>query len=117
MLNIWCGVNPARLKDDWLVKEHVELHEVIRILNDEESVDAFPEAIWFLGRTGYLKRRHDLVAKEMSKRGMAHHTPITISDVPEEDEWTNHPGERVKSVVEKLEAENAFNDLEDPLTF
>ncbi len=118
MLNIWDGINPARLKDDWLLKEHGELHEVIRVLNDEENINLFPEAIKFFGKLGYLKRRHDLVAKEMTRREIGHHTPITLSEIPDDDEWTSETGRKsVEKMVQHLNKEKAFNNLEFPLTF
>ena len=116
MLNVWCGVNPARLKDEWILLEHGEIHEVVRILNDEDNIEQVPDAIKFLGRTGYLKRRHDLIVKEMTRRGIGHHTPVTLSDVPEDDEWVgDNELETVEKMVQELSEKKAFNDLEFPI--
>jgi Pyrimidine dimer DNA glycosylase/Protein of unknown function (DUF1722) len=76
---VW-DVNPGYLKQQSLLGEHREIHEIVSILTCEKTGYAqHPETRRWAKVLWALKMRHDLVVSEMELRGYQHRTPVLAS--------------------------------------
>lgn len=67
-------VKPGVICDRHLLGEHVECHMFVGTINAGKSVKGYLEG--GLLEIHKLKRRHDVLAREMEKRGFRHASPL-----------------------------------------
>jgi hypothetical protein len=71
-MRIW-DIEPKRLCRNHLLGEHRELHAIWVILTkDRKGYSRHPETIRWKGKLKALCLRHDVLVKEMKKRGYRH---------------------------------------------
>jgi len=72
-MRMW-GVNPVLLCDRHLLGEHVEMHMLVGALNKGISTRGYQDAgLVVLSR---IRSRHNALAREMTRRGMKHRSPL-----------------------------------------
>ncbi|QTA79570.1 Pyrimidine dimer DNA glycosylase domain-containing protein [Desulfonema limicola] len=77
-MRIW-DINPGYLNRQSLLGEHRELHGIVSIItNNKKGYSAHPETLRWTGYVWALKKRHDLLASEMSLRGYKDKSPVNI---------------------------------------
>lgn len=77
----WHPISPRRLDRQHLLGEHVELHVLFKVIfEDQDGWRNHPERKRWEGHLPALVRRHDMLVKEMTKRGYAHHSPLPEQD-------------------------------------
>lgn len=81
MTRMW-GIDPALLCEEHLLGEHVEMHQEVGTLENhphgEAVVRGHAEAEQI--DTAVIRARHDELAAEMVRRGMAHDSPLDYDD-------------------------------------
>ncbi len=77
-MRIW-DVPPEKLCQKHLVAEHGELHSLWSILvNKKKGFSQHPETLRWKGRRRALYHRHQVLVKELLKRGYLHRSPLDI---------------------------------------
>lgn len=81
MTRMW-GLDTALLCDQHLRGEHVELHQAVGTLRNHTHGEAIVRGHAAKGQvdTARIEDRHDALAEEMERRGMAHRSPMDYSD-------------------------------------
>jgi len=75
-MRIW-EINPKHLCRNHLLGEHAELHAIWSvIINNKKGFKNHPEVNRWRGKLRALYMRHNLLVKEMEKRGYGHHSPL-----------------------------------------
>lgn len=75
-MRIW-DLPPQRLCRKHLLGEHRELHAIYSvILNDKKGYSRHPETLRWVGKLPALKKRHELLVAEMTRRGYRHDSPL-----------------------------------------
>lgn len=75
-MRIW-DISPGYLNRQSLLGEHRELHGIVSIIvNGKKGYSRHPETIRWVGYGWSLKKRHQLLAAEMSLRGFIDKTPV-----------------------------------------
>jgi len=98
-VRIW-DIHPSRLCRHHLLGEHAELHALWSVIVGNKSGFAHhPETMRWRGRLKALYLRHDLLVREMERRGYRHGSPLpaseaTGSDV--QDEYLATPEEQLR---------------------
>lgn len=72
-MRMW-NLNPRKMCNQHLLGEHVETHMFVGTLNKNKSVKGYLDK--GLLEIHNLKKRHDQLAEEMTKRGMNHQSPL-----------------------------------------
>lgn len=72
-MRMW-NINPKKLCNQHLLGEHAETHMFVRTINKNKSVKGYLDK--GLLEIHNLKKRHDLIASEMKRRGMNHKSPL-----------------------------------------
>lgn len=76
VMRIW-DIEPRRLCRKHLLGEHRELHALYSILlGNKKGYRHHPETRRWEGKLPALAKRHDLLVKEMERRGYKHHSPV-----------------------------------------
>jgi len=84
-LRIW-DLDPGYLNDQSLLGEHRELHAIAVVLGQrKKGYSRHPETLRWKGFGWALRRRHRLLAAEMSLRGFNEKTPVRLRARP--GEW------------------------------
>ena len=78
-MRIW-DLYPAVLCNQHLLGEHRELHAIWVYLTTDKggSYRKHPETLRWKNKLEALHHRHDLLVREMKKRGFAHYTPLML---------------------------------------
>lgn len=81
-MRVW-DLAPSYLCDKHLRAEHFEMHCIYTIVKKIETTPTdkigyrnHPEVKRWVGKLPALKRRHDIVAEEMVRRGWNHKSPL-----------------------------------------
>ncbi len=74
-MRMW-GVNPGYLCNQHLLGEHVEMHMFAGTIARGRSIAGYLAK--GLVNPCRIKTRHDLLAAELKKRGMNHHSPLEM---------------------------------------
>lgn len=75
-MRIW-DIHPGYLNRQSLLGEHRELHGIVSIIvNGKKGYSRHPETMRWVGYGWSLKKRHQLLAAEMSLRGFIDKTPV-----------------------------------------
>ncbi|PID52237.1 MAG: pyrimidine dimer DNA glycosylase [Candidatus Moraniibacteriota bacterium] len=77
-MRIW-DIHPRYLCRKHLLGEHRELHGLWNIITKHGCVGGYahhPETKRWIGKEGALYKRHELLVKEMKKRGYNHNSPL-----------------------------------------
>ncbi len=77
-MRVW-DVNPATLCRKHLLGEHRELHGLWNILTLHKGKGGYsrhPETKRWIGKLRALYLRHEMLIKEMAKRGYMHYSPL-----------------------------------------
>jgi hypothetical protein len=78
IMRIW-DIPPERLCRNHLLGEHRELHAVWSILvNKKKGYANHPETLRWEGKLKALFFKHNIISKEMIKRGYQHKSPLNI---------------------------------------
>jgi hypothetical protein len=78
-MRIW-DLDPTLLCRQHLLAEHRELHAVWSVIvNRKKGCAKHPETMRWRGRLRALYRRHELLAREMGRRGYLHQSPLDKS--------------------------------------
>lgn len=72
-MRMW-GVNPDKMCRAHLLGEHVEMHMFVGTINKNISIQGYLDKD--LVDPSKIKERHDLLVKEMKKRGYNHASPL-----------------------------------------
>lgn len=76
-MRIWDQIHPRNLCRQHLLGEHRELHAIWRILTkDRDGYRHHPEVKRWEGRLGALYIRHEMLVKEIERRGYNHRSPL-----------------------------------------
>jgi len=67
-------VPPDKMCRKHLLGEHVEMHMFVGTINKGSSIDGYIRAN--LVEPGYIRRRHEELARELLRRGYNHHSPL-----------------------------------------
>ena len=77
-MRIW-DINPGYLNRQSLLGEHRELHGIVSILvNGRKGYSRHPDTLRWVGYGWALRKRHQMLAAEMSLRGFTDKTPVLI---------------------------------------
>lgn len=81
MTRMW-GIDPALLCDKHLLGEHAEMHQVVGTIRNHPHGVAIVRghADKHQIDTSNIQRRHDELAKEITRRGMDHNSPLKFDD-------------------------------------
>lgn len=75
-MRIW-DINPRCLCREHLLGEHRELHAIWTILvENKKGYAKHPETLRWRGKLKALYLRHELLVKEMLRRGYSHHSAL-----------------------------------------
>lgn len=75
-MRIW-DISPEKLCRQHLLGEHGELHSLWSILiNQKKGFSKHPETLRWRGKLKALYQRHQLLVKELEKRGYCHQSPL-----------------------------------------
>ncbi|MFA5318437.1 MAG: pyrimidine dimer DNA glycosylase/endonuclease V [Patescibacteria group bacterium] len=77
-MRIW-DISPKCLCQKHLIAEHRELHGLWNILTKHQGRGGYsrhPETLRWRGKLKALYNRHEVLVKEMKRRGYNHHTPL-----------------------------------------
>ncbi|MCE5195349.1 MAG: pyrimidine dimer DNA glycosylase/endonuclease V [Nitrospiraceae bacterium] len=75
-MRIW-DIQPQRLCREHLLGEHRELHALWTVITkNKKGYSRHPETLRWKGRLKALFKRHDLLVKEMYKRGYIHQSDL-----------------------------------------
>ena len=78
-MRIW-DIPPNKLCRNHLLGEHRELHAIWSILvNDKKGYANHPETLRWKNKLKALYFRHEIIVKEMKKRGYNHKSPLDKS--------------------------------------
>ena len=95
-MRVW-DLPPYFLCDKHLSGEHREIHGIYNILTlGHKGYSHHPETKRWIGKIDALVRRHDMVVREMVRRGMNHKSPLTpIGDKDTQDKLINTIEEQI----------------------
>nr|BAL55447.1 hypothetical conserved protein [uncultured Acetothermia bacterium] len=81
-MRIW-DISPGYLNRNSLLGEHNELHALVSIcLNNKKGYAHHPETLRWKDYLGALAVRHELLVAEMTLRGYAHQSPLSVEPDP-----------------------------------
>ncbi|MBF0450447.1 MAG: DUF1722 domain-containing protein [Candidatus Magnetomorum sp.] len=84
-MRIW-DIQPGYLNRQSLLGEHRELHGIVSIIvNQKKGYSKHPETLRWVGYGWALRKRHQLLAAEMSFRGFTDKSPVLIR--ANQDKW------------------------------
>ncbi|MCA9485382.1 MAG: pyrimidine dimer DNA glycosylase/endonuclease V [Nanoarchaeota archaeon] len=102
-------VPPRELMDQHLVAEYVEIMMLVGHTKKYPSLDGIPETYrlgeghikFFKNKLGYLKKRHELISREMKRRGFRTDKKLDLKGFGKEYfvDWV--PGEKDFKVIRK----------------
>lgn len=97
-MRVW-DLNPEILCRAHLLGEHREIHAIWSVIaNDREGYRNHPETLRWVGKLAALRKRHDIVAKEMLARGYNHNTPLdarSSTGRKTQNEYVHTPEEQI----------------------
>lgn len=102
-MRIW-DVDPKHLCRKHLLGEHRELHGLWNILvHNKKGYSKHPETLRWVGKLPALRKRHDALVKEMSKRGYNHKSPLIdkVCGKEEQDAFVNSIDEQFSLLDDK----------------
>jgi hypothetical protein len=103
-MRIW-DISPERLCRQHLLGEHREAHALWTILTrDRKGYSRHPETTRWRGKLKALYIRHDAVAKEMTKRGYKHSSPLArhlATGVAKQNEFVDSYDEQIEILRNK----------------
>jgi len=87
-----------------LLAEHRELHAIWSvIINDRRGYSKHPEVMRWRERLVALWKRHEEQAKEMTRRGYAHMSPLNLRSVPRK-----HRGKTQTVLIDSIEDQRSI---------
>jgi deoxyribonuclease (pyrimidine dimer) len=94
-------INPCKLTDQHLVAEYDEMLMLMVYVRKHQSLEGIPERYclgkghmkFFKDKVLYLKKRHELLKKEMRKRGFAARKTLNIKGINKKlmEDWSPNP--------------------------
>ena len=102
-MRIW-DINPGYLDDDFLHKEHLDIHHLFTIIKEHKKdfFQNYEEKRWF-DYPWALCKRHQLIASEMEMRGINHDSEIIVENIKQK--WPHtyiyKPHNQFKLLLEK----------------
>jgi hypothetical protein len=97
-MRVW-DIHPKKLCRNHLLGEHREIHAIwVIIIENKRSYRNHPETLRWRGRLKALYLRHQMVTREMCKRGYNHNSPLAIEQATGEDEQNNF----INSIEEQI---------------
>jgi deoxyribonuclease (pyrimidine dimer) len=94
-------INPRQLTDQHLVAEYDEMLMLMAYVRKHQSLEGIPERFclgkghikFFKNKIGYLKKRHELLKKEMRRRGFVARKTIVTKGIPKKliNDWKPNP--------------------------
>lgn len=101
-MRIWHPIPPICLDDKRLLGEHRELHAIWSVLkNDKRGYRNHPETRRWSEHRYMLAMRHDILVKEMERRGWNHKSSIPRPPVPVYIYWPK-PWEPIEVMRQNL---------------
>jgi hypothetical protein len=76
------NVNPRKMCNQHILGEHVEMHMFAGTIKKGISISGYINK--GLVETGYIKQRHDILVREMARRGINHSSDIDDNNYNEE---------------------------------
>jgi len=94
-------INPRQLTDQHLVAEYDEMLMLMAYVRKHQSLEGIPERFclgkghikFFKNKIGYLKKRHELLKKEMGRRGFVARKTIVTKGIHKKllNDWKPNP--------------------------
>ncbi len=94
-------INPRQLTDQHLVAEYDEMLMLMTYVRKHQSLEGIPERFclgkghikFFKNKIGYLKKRHELLKKEMRRRGFVARKTIVTKGIHKKllNDWKPNP--------------------------
>jgi hypothetical protein len=98
-MRIW-DIDPGLLCRRHLLGEHRELHGLWVILTEnKKGFSQHPETARWRGKLKALYQRHEVLVKEMARRGYRHATPLPAKEavgLAEQKEYKDTPAEQAR---------------------
>lgn len=102
-------IHPRYLSDQHLIAEYNEILMLLTYIKKYPELKDIPEDYclgkghqkFFKNKLLYLKRRHDLLKKEMKKRNFKTAKTLNISGLPKKLKKDWHPREKDKKIIRK----------------
>ena len=103
-------INPKKLSDQHLIAEY---NEILMLIGYVRKFPDIPEdisrdyllgkghMIFFKNKIKYLKNRHELIKKEMKKRGFKTNKTIILSEFKKNQKNDWKPGNKDKQIIKK----------------
>lgn len=102
-------IHPKKLSDQHLIAEYLEMMMLVGYARNYPSLEGIPEDYrlgeghikFFKNKLKYLEKRHELIRKEMKRRGFATNKKIDLKGFGKEflNDWK--PGERDFKIIKK----------------
>ncbi len=100
-MRIW-DISPQKLCRKHLLGEHRELHALYSILlNNRTGYRNHPETKRWVGKLPALKKRHQLLDEEMTRRGYNHKTPLSETSGSETQTELLHTIEEQEKILKE----------------
>lgn len=103
-MRIW-DIPPEKLCRQHLLGEHGELHSLWSILiNQKKGFSKHPETLRWKGKLKALYRRHQLLVKELEKRGYYHQSPLDrnlATGEKKQESYLDSPQKQIRILKEK----------------
>ena len=103
-MRIW-DVSPIKLCKNHLLGEHRELHAIWAVITEnKKGYSRHPETIRWVGKLGALYLRHELLVKEMERRGYNHHSPLDKKSAigkSKQDVFVDNPVKQIQILKQK----------------
>lgn len=90
-------ISPRKLADQHLIAEYLEIMMLLGYVRKNPSVEGIPENYklgeghikFFKNKLLYLKKRHDIIRKEMQRRGFTTNVKISLGKFPKhlKNDW------------------------------
>jgi len=102
-------INPEMLADQHLIAEYLEIMMLVGHTKQHPKISGIPERYklgtghitFFKNKLKYLKERHDIIKKEMKKRGFAARKTISFKGIKKDliNNWEPEKGD--KEIIKK----------------
>ena len=103
-MRIW-DISPIKLCREHLLGEHRELHAIWTVITEnKKGYSKHPETIRWIGKLGALYLRHELLVKEMKRRGYNHLSPLDKKNATgksKQDVFVDSPGKQIQILRQK----------------
>ena len=102
-------INPTALADQHLVAEYLEILMLVSYVKKHSSLENIPETyrlgaghiLFFKNKFRYLKKRHELIKKEMRKRRFATKKSLKLTGLTTAHKKNWRPRKEDKEIIKK----------------